>query len=107
MFHCVLLGLGARKFRKQAVDCGDRSVWTDTPSDKNKKQVFFKADLHNESVQNKIVLCKWLNNLKHATYNLWHILSNSQAIGMMYQVTPCHMPQVTLCKSTFRIPYQL
>ncbi|KXJ16563.1 GPALPP motifs-containing protein 1 [Exaiptasia diaphana] len=31
-------GLGARKFRKQAVDCGDRSVWTDTPSDRSKKQ---------------------------------------------------------------------
>ena len=30
-------GIGARKFRTKVVDCGDRSVWTDTPMDRLKK----------------------------------------------------------------------
>ena len=42
----VHIGLGPRTFRKKAVDCGDRSVWTDTPSDKMKKQVCFKLDIN-------------------------------------------------------------
>ena len=34
----VCPGIGARKFRSKVHDCGDRSVWTDTPSDKLRKQ---------------------------------------------------------------------
>lgn len=30
-------GMGPRKFRTGVVDCGDRSVWTDTPADKLRK----------------------------------------------------------------------
>ena len=30
-------GLGARKFKTSYVDTGDRSVWTDTPQDREKK----------------------------------------------------------------------
>lgn len=33
----ALAGITARKFRKEAVADGDRSVWTDTPADKAKK----------------------------------------------------------------------
>ncbi len=30
-------GIGARKFRTKAPECGDRSVWTDTPADKQRR----------------------------------------------------------------------
>ncbi|XP_066923233.1 GPALPP motifs-containing protein 1-like [Clytia hemisphaerica] len=32
-------GMGPRTFRSKAVDCGDRSVWTDTPADKERKRM--------------------------------------------------------------------
>ena len=31
-------GVGARTFRTKAHDCGDRSVWTDTPADRERKR---------------------------------------------------------------------
>ena len=31
------LGTAPRQFRKKAVELGDRSVWTDTPADKERK----------------------------------------------------------------------
>ena len=31
--------MGPRTFRSKAVDCGDRSVWTDTPADKERKRM--------------------------------------------------------------------
>ena len=34
-----LPGLGPRKFRSKEVNLGDRSVWTDTPSQKEHKKV--------------------------------------------------------------------
>ena len=34
---CTILGLGPRKFRSTYAELGDRSVWTDTPADKEKK----------------------------------------------------------------------
>ena len=36
-------GIGARKFRTKIHDCGDRSVWTDTPSDRLKKREVSKG----------------------------------------------------------------
>ena len=36
MYTCVL-GIGPRKFRTTASDLGDRSVWTDTPADRQRK----------------------------------------------------------------------
>ena len=39
-------GLGPRTFRTRAAEIGDRSVWTDTPSDKARKaQVEFQEFL--------------------------------------------------------------
>lgn len=32
-----VLGIGARKFRTTVTDLGDRSVWTDTPADRQRK----------------------------------------------------------------------
>ena len=32
-----ILGLGPRKFRSTYAELGDRSVWTDTPADKERK----------------------------------------------------------------------
>ncbi len=34
---CACSGIGARKFRTNVQDCGDRSVWTDTPMDRLRK----------------------------------------------------------------------
>lgn len=34
----ICAGIGARKFRTTAVDLGDRSVWTDTPADRLRKE---------------------------------------------------------------------
>jgi hypothetical protein len=33
-----LTGLGARKFRNKEVNLGDRSVWTETPSQRENKE---------------------------------------------------------------------
>lgn len=32
-----IAGVGARKFKSQDTDLGDRSVWTDTPADRERK----------------------------------------------------------------------
>lgn len=41
--NLLALGLGPRQFRKKNVeDSGDRSVWTDTPQDKEKKSKVYK-----------------------------------------------------------------
>lgn len=34
----ICAGIGARKFRTNAVELGDRSVWTDTPADRLRKE---------------------------------------------------------------------
>ena len=37
--HAVALGLGPRKFKtKEGPDMSDRSIWTDTPEDRLRKQ---------------------------------------------------------------------
>ena len=33
------IGLGPRKFRASNVELGDRSVWTDTPADRERKKM--------------------------------------------------------------------
>ena len=33
----MCIGIGPRKFRTTASDLGDRSVWTDTPADRHRK----------------------------------------------------------------------
>jgi len=38
VFVWVWLGIGARKFRTNVQDAGDRSVWTDTPIDRLRKK---------------------------------------------------------------------
>ena len=35
--YALLIGIGPRKFRTTASDLGDRSVWTDTPADRQRK----------------------------------------------------------------------
>lgn len=39
--NIIALGLGARQFRKKTAEpSGDRSVWTDTPAERERKKVF-------------------------------------------------------------------
>lgn len=39
--NIIALGLGARQFRKKTAEpLGDRSVWTDTPAERERKKVF-------------------------------------------------------------------
>ena len=40
-----LSGMGPRTFRSKAVELGDRSIWTDTPADKERKRLVRKLFL--------------------------------------------------------------
>jgi hypothetical protein len=50
-----LLGLGPRKFKTKAAEKEDRSIWTDTPADKERKALVRPRSLGFEKRKKKII----------------------------------------------------
>ncbi|KAL7642578.1 UNVERIFIED_CONTAM: hypothetical protein RMT77_007139 [Armadillidium vulgare] len=51
--NIIALGLGARQFRKKTAEpLGDRSVWTDTPAERERKKLIKKDDAVSNSEEN-------------------------------------------------------
>ena len=50
-------GMGPRTFRSKAVELGDRSVWTDTPADKERKRMVCVLHDKMKSLQPAFFFC--------------------------------------------------